>query len=331
MTEGIEMQRGARHVLRGEFDVDVAGADLVEARSHHGVGEFGKIALATEVAEVEVAQIGGHDFLGGVGGIAIREMAVAAGDALLEAPRAAGFLEHFEVVIGLEEEDIGGADAFERELGGVAEVGEEADFALGRVQEVADRVGGIVRDAERIHDDVANLEGSAGFEDAAVELGLELPFHFALRFAVAKNGDLELRAEGGEAVDVVGMLVGDEHAGETFGSAADGGQSLADLAQTEASIDQKTGFGSLKVRTITAGSAAENGQLDSHGPTVGNGTVGSNSIRKMLRERELECNGRGISVCPKNLQQKSDQFLAILLELLITPPKIDRAWLKAYN
>ena len=57
--------------MRGKFGADVGGADLLEAFVHDALGKFREIALATEVTEVQVAQIGGHDSLGGIGGIGI--------------------------------------------------------------------------------------------------------------------------------------------------------------------------------------------------------------------------------------------------------------------
>ena len=54
--------------LGGELEADVSGPDLLEAMVDDAVGELGAVALAAEVAEVEVAQVGGHDLLGGISG-----------------------------------------------------------------------------------------------------------------------------------------------------------------------------------------------------------------------------------------------------------------------
>ena len=122
-----------------------------EAVVDDAVGEFGAIALAAQVAEVEMAQVGGHDLLGGISGGLVREMAVPAQDALLEAPGAAGaILQHFDVVVGLQHQRMGGADPFEHQARGVAEVGQEADVAGAGAEQEADRVLGVVRNAERL-------------------------------------------------------------------------------------------------------------------------------------------------------------------------------------
>ena len=57
--------------------------DFAELVFHHAPGQFGPVALAAEVAEVEVAQAGGHDVLGGFGGGVVGKVAVTAEDALL--------------------------------------------------------------------------------------------------------------------------------------------------------------------------------------------------------------------------------------------------------
>ena len=125
----LQAQSRAGDVLGGEGEGDVGGADFLEAIVDDAMGQFGAVALAAEMAEIEVAQFGGHDFGDAIGGGFVGEMTVAAEDSLLEAPWAAGaFLQHFHVVIGFEYERVGGADTVDDEFGDVAEVGGETDF-----------------------------------------------------------------------------------------------------------------------------------------------------------------------------------------------------------
>ena len=65
------------------------GADLMEAFVHDVMRQFGTIAFAAEMGEVKMPQSGGHDLRSGFGGGFVGEMAVAAENALLEAPRPA--------------------------------------------------------------------------------------------------------------------------------------------------------------------------------------------------------------------------------------------------
>ena len=65
----------------------------------------------------------------------VGEMTVAAEDALFEAPGAAdAILQHLDIVIGLEHQGMGGADAFEDQFGDVAQVGQETDIHRGGAQ-----------------------------------------------------------------------------------------------------------------------------------------------------------------------------------------------------
>lgn len=243
------------------MDGDVAGADLLEAFGDGGVGEFGAVAVAAEVAEVDVAEVGTDDFRGGVGSGGITEVAVSAEDALFGGPRSAGiFLEEFEVVVGFEDEDVGGADALDDEFGGVAEVGEEADVAGGGAEEESDGVLGVVGDGERIDGDIAEVEGAAGLELPEGEGDFALAVDGFGGEAVAVDGDTEFSGDGAEAHDMVGMLVGDEDPVEGFGGAADTGEALADLAAAEAGIDEQARFCGFEVGAIASGTAAEDGE-----------------------------------------------------------------------
>ena len=113
----------------------MGGADFLEAFGHDAVGEFRFVAFAAQVGEIKMTQFGGHDLRGSFGGGLIREMAVTAEDALLQAPRTADtILQHFHVMIGFEDENVRGARALDDQFRHVAEVGDETDVARGGVK-----------------------------------------------------------------------------------------------------------------------------------------------------------------------------------------------------
>ena len=89
-----KLQCRARHILRGGLQLNVGCADMVELFGHDVMRQFGSIAFAAQMGEIEMAQIGRHDLRGGFGGGFVGEMAVAAEDALLEAPGAARAFLH---------------------------------------------------------------------------------------------------------------------------------------------------------------------------------------------------------------------------------------------
>jgi len=172
--------------------------------------EFGLITFAAQVGEVKVAQFGGHDLRGGFGGGHVREMAVAAKDALLEAPRAARtILQHLHIMIGFEDEDVRGADAVEHEPGRVAEVGDEADVAARRPQKKSDRVLRVVRNLKCFDQNIGDFKARTGDEKVAVEFGLELKFKFFFCCAVTVNRDVQLGGDSCEAGNVVAVFVCD--------------------------------------------------------------------------------------------------------------------------
>ena len=191
------------------------GADVVKLLRHDVVREFGAIALAAQVGEVKMAQVGGHDLGDGFGGGFVREMAVAAKNTLLETPRAArAILQHLHVVIGFEHKDVRGARAFDDQLRHVAKVGDEPDVAGGGAQQKTDGVLGVMRDGEGVHQHVGDFKARAGVEQLAVEAGFEDAFKFIFCGAIAINGNVQLLGDTGESLNMVRMFVGDEDGGE---------------------------------------------------------------------------------------------------------------------
>jgi hypothetical protein len=260
----------------------VPGADGLEFFVHDAVGEFGAVALAAEVAEVEVTQFGRHDLGGGLRRGVIGKVSVAAEDALFEAPGSAdAILEHFDIVIGFEHQGMGGADAFEDQFGDVSQVGEEADIHPVGAQEESDGILGIMRDGEGFDEDIADLEAGAGQEAAAVEFCVEQGLDGFVGGLVAVDGDAEFVAERSQSLDMVAVLVGDEDAGQVLRGAAQGGEALADLAEAEARIDQDAGFVGFHVSAIAGGTAPQNRQSNGHRPTLRGRPEAGNAIQAL--------------------------------------------------
>ena len=244
--------------------MNMRGSNGIEALLNDGAGEFGFVAVAAEVAEVNMLKIGGNEFSKDGGGGFVAEMAVATHDALFDAPRTAEvILQQLHIVVGFENQDVGSADSLHNELGGVPEVGEETDATAVGAEHEADGIVGIVRDGKCFHRDFAEIEGCAGVEEAEIEAGVfELEFDRFLGEAIAVNGDGQFVAERAEAVGVVGMFVREENAAETFGRATDLGEAFADLFRAETGIDQETRAAGFEIGAIAVGTAAENRELN---------------------------------------------------------------------
>jgi hypothetical protein len=277
LNQAGEDQRGAGDVRRGDLDLDVAGADAFETLAEHAAGDLGAVAVAAQVAEVQVPQAGRGHLLDRVGGGIVGKMSVAAKDSLFEAPRPPGIvLEQFDVVVGFQEQGVGVAHAFDNEFGDIAEIGDKAEVARGSAQQESDGILGIVGHGEGFDDDVAHLEGGAGLEEAAIQRRLAIDFEGFLGLAITKEGDAQFGGDDGEALGVVGMLVRQQDAGQSLRGPADAGQALTNLTTAQSRIDQDAGFIGFQVGAIAAGTAPENRKLHRHRDKLGIGERAGN-------------------------------------------------------
>lgn len=110
-------------------ELNVAGADLVEAFGHYPRRNFRAVAFAAQMRQIKVPESGGHDFGHSFGGGLVGEMPMASENPLFQSPGAAGILEQFDIMVGFEHEDIGEPNTFEHEFGHVSQIGDEPDIA----------------------------------------------------------------------------------------------------------------------------------------------------------------------------------------------------------
>src|SRR4051812_41815549 len=200
----------------------MARADLVHAAADGGLREIGPITIAAQVREIEVRKVRADDLLGNFGSGIIRKVAMAAEDTLLDAPRPARVvLEQFQIMIGLQKKHIASANALNDEFCGVTKVRKKADITRSRVNQKADWVSGIVRNAEGLDFHVANGKCGAGFENTKLQRRFELRLDGFAREPIAIDGHLKFRGENRKAIDMIGMFVRDENAREIFRCAAD--------------------------------------------------------------------------------------------------------------
>ena len=142
-----------------------------------------------------------------------------------------------------------------------------------------------MRDGKRFDEDIVQLKTVAGLEQppieapfgiAAVEaveggsfvlapFGFERPESGFLRGAIAIDREFQFFRQREQAANVVAVLVGDEDAGEIFGGASDGGEAVADLTCAESRVHEDAGFVGFDVGAVAGGTAAENGEANSHG------------------------------------------------------------------
>jgi len=143
-----------------------------------------------------------------------------------------------QVVVGFQQEDVHVTHSVGDGAWGVTEVGQHAYLAYGGVEEEADRVGGVVGYAKGFDGHIAKVEGLAGLEESEVEVDGQKAGDLLAGMAVAVERKVEFAGDVLEPLDVVRVLVGDEDAVEVFRSATDARKALANLAGTEAAVDQ---------------------------------------------------------------------------------------------
>lgn len=159
---------------------------------------------------------------------------MAAGDALLERPRALGVGgEEVGAVVGLDDDDVALAELFTDVLGGVAEVGHVGERTARGQQVVgvagseteADGFLGIVRYGEGVNLDVAVAEARAGFE--------ELPG--------GAVGGVEFRLDG-----AAGGGIGEDLNVRVLFQALDAGGVVAVFMREKDGVDARKGFAGVE-------------------------------------------------------------------------------------
>jgi hypothetical protein len=176
----------------------------------------------------------------------VREMASAGEDTLLDYPRIRTNLEHVEIVIGFEDEAIGLAEMNPHMIRQVAEIGTDGDFGAVGAEGESDRVSSVMRNRERVNIDIANGEALASLDglDTAEALP-EGVGQDALEGFHGGLGDVEgwfPEAEDlGQAVAVIGVLVGDENGVEAIDVALDGGEAGKGFALSKAGVNEDAG------------------------------------------------------------------------------------------
>ena len=83
--------------------------------------------------------------------------------------------------------------------------------------------------------------------------------------AVAKNGHGNPDANRRQALDMVGVFVGNQDPIQCFGSPTDLSQTLANLAATESGVDEDASLFGLEICAVPTGAAAQDCESNGHG------------------------------------------------------------------
>ena len=189
----------------------------------------------------------------------VGKRAGAAHDALFDIPGIRADLEHFEVVVGLEDETVGITEMKFHKLREIAKIGDDGNFCAVGAKGVADGISGIVRNREGGNFDVANHEALAR---ANVFDTIQF-FRRRLRENAADfdasvfgkiSGSTKMSRELREAAGVVGMFMGNENAIEAFGRFANRCEAAKSFFAAQAGVNEERGAVCFQQRGV-AGAA----------------------------------------------------------------------------
>lgn len=240
MIAAISVHEGFRGLARFGDDQFRGEAALIERLLGHQTDDFRVVVVLAEMAQDDGAGAGIERLAQEAAGDLIRQMAVAAHDALLHGPRVGADLQHFEIVIGFEQQHIGTLQVHADGFGEVAEVGGDGHFDAFGTQAETDGVDCVVRDGEAVDLNVADGETGTSLEE--FEVGLVFtPGNGRGGQAGAIDRDVQFLGDGGEAADVVAVFVGDQDGGDRFRLNADRGEALEGFLAAKPGVDEDAG------------------------------------------------------------------------------------------
>ena len=205
----------------------------------------------------------------------IGKMSGAGHDALLDVPGVGADFEHFEIVIGFENEAIGAAEMMFDEFGEITEIGDDGDFRAVAAEREADRIGGIVGNGEGGDFDIPDGEAIAGMKifhvREAFVRGLRDAGHGgAMRGGREIDGGAPETENLRQAADMVAVFVGDDDAVEAVDACAERFEAAKGLAFAESGIDEETSAFRFEQGDVarTAGSQDGNADADAIAPRL---------------------------------------------------------------
>ena len=264
--QNLEDEGAEGNALRG--DVKLAAKSEFYGAAIQGFGsrkmdEVGIVVRLRDVSEDEETGAGvkalgiGEKFADDV----IRKMAGARHDALLDVPGIRADLQHFEIVIRLEDEAVTFAEMMLDEFGEVAEIGDDGEFRTVGAKGIGDGIGGVVRDGEGRDLDVADREtlARANVLDALDFFG-DSGGKQADDFAMSRFREICRGAPVAEklrkAAGMIGVLVRNQDGVEAIRFDAQRSEAAERFLAAKASVDEKARALGFEQRGIarTAGS-----------------------------------------------------------------------------
>ena len=246
--EGGLRRAAAESLFRADFD-------------HIGIIIFLRDVAQHQVARAAIKTIGiGEIFANRV----IGKMASAGENALLNNPGIRPHLQHFQIVIGFQNQAVGIAQMNFYQFWKVAEVRDDGHLDAFGAESEANRVGSVMRNRERVYVYIADSEmlaGMHGFDATQTffqAIGKNTLQRIESWFGNVKRGFIETQHLR-QAVAVIGMFVGDENSVDSVESSFAGGQSGESFAFAKSAINEEAGARSFEQRDVAGTAGSQDG------------------------------------------------------------------------
>ena len=250
------------------------GGTAVESFCGGEVNEVGIVVGFRNMCEDQEAGAGVESLGGGeiFADNVIGKMAGAAHDALFDVPRIRSDFEHFEVVIGFEDEAISVAQMEFDEFREIAEIGDDGDFGSIGAKRVADGIGGVVGNGERGNFNVADGEFFSGADVFdAVEFFRGGFRQKAENFGEGAFGEIgrgaKMAQELGASAGMVGVLVRNEDGVHAIGIFVESGETAKSFFAAKSGVDEEASALGFKQRGIARAAGGENGNSKADRPS----------------------------------------------------------------
>ena len=176
--------------------------------------------------------------------------------------------EHVLVVVGFEDEVSGAGHVARDRVRRLADVRGDDKAVRAAGDEVAHTVAAVVRDLEGLDGEVANGEGHALFDHAPGGAQRLVDVATAVDAGVHALGgvdrDMAAFAEATDGLDVVAVVVGDEHSQDAVEVDIGLAERLTDGAQSDAGVDEDAVVSGANVVAVATAAAGQTHEAEGH-------------------------------------------------------------------
>ena len=183
---------------------------------HRLASQLWMIVLLAEVTEPDVAQMFRHVLCKCFATVFIRQMPALAGNALLQIRRIRTALQHLQIVVGLDHQIIGIGNSLIALLGDTAGIGDNHETDISYPDLIAHILTGIMGNGEWLDDEITQIQLQS-WHNGHLQIWCHLPRDAVVRFDThvhelgGIDGYLVVMTEGAHRLDVVSMIVSDQH------------------------------------------------------------------------------------------------------------------------